>query len=120
VRGNDVHPYHLLRYDRVIFSQPAIEKLQLTLKNSISKRQHTEVKRNRRAPGRLRACRGGARVMKKRRRWPDEIAYQIIRRPVITEKGLAIKENQNTLVFQVAPKATKTEIKEAVCKAFSR
>ena len=31
-------------------------------------------------------------------------AYQIIRRPVITEKGLAIKENQNTLVFQVAPK----------------
>ena len=41
-------------------------------------------------------------------------AYQIIRRPVITEKGLAIKENQNTLVFQVAPKATKTEIKEAV------
>jgi large subunit ribosomal protein L4 len=44
VRGNDVHPYHLLRYDRVIFSQPAIEKLQLTLKNSISKRQHQEVK----------------------------------------------------------------------------
>jgi len=41
-------------------------------------------------------------------------AYQIIRRPVITEKGLAIKENQNTLVFQVAPKATKTEIKQAV------
>src|SRR5437763_13603458 len=41
-------------------------------------------------------------------------AYQIIRRPVITEKGLGIKENQNTLVFQVAPKATKTEIKEAV------
>jgi large subunit ribosomal protein L23 len=41
-------------------------------------------------------------------------AYQILRRPVITEKGLAVKENQNTLVFQVAPKATKTEIKEAV------
>ena len=45
-------------------------------------------------------------------------AYQIIRRPVITEKGLAIKENQNTLVFQVAPKATKTEIKEAVQSVF--
>ena len=45
-------------------------------------------------------------------------AYQIIRRPVITEKGLAIKENQNTLVFQVAPKATKTEIKEAVQSIF--
>jgi large subunit ribosomal protein L4 len=39
VRGNDVHPYHLLRYDRAIFSKPAIEKLQLTLKSSISKRQ---------------------------------------------------------------------------------
>ena len=45
-------------------------------------------------------------------------AYQIIRRPVITEKGLAIKENQNTLVFQVASKATKTEIKEAVQQIF--
>ena len=45
-------------------------------------------------------------------------AYQIIRRPVITEKGLAIKENQNTLVFQVAKQATKTEIKEAVQSIF--
>jgi large subunit ribosomal protein L23 len=45
-------------------------------------------------------------------------AYQIIRRPVITEKGLAIKENQNTLVFQVASKATKTEIKQAVQTIF--
>ena len=39
VRGNDVHPYHLLRYDRVIFSQPAIEKLQVSLKSSVSKRK---------------------------------------------------------------------------------
>ncbi len=45
-------------------------------------------------------------------------AYQIIRRPVITEKGLAIKENQNTLVFQVAKAATKTEIREAVQAIF--
>ncbi len=44
--------------------------------------------------------------------------YQIIRRPVITEKGLGIKETQATLVFQVAPKATKTEIKEAVQSIF--
>ena len=39
VTGNEVHPYHLLRYDRVIFSHPAIEKLQLSLKNSASKKQ---------------------------------------------------------------------------------
>ena len=45
-------------------------------------------------------------------------AYQIIRRPVITEKGLAIKERENTLVFQVAKHATKTEIKEAVQAIF--
>jgi len=45
-------------------------------------------------------------------------AYQIIRRPVITEKGLVIKDSQNTLVFQVAPKATNTEIKEAVQSIF--
>jgi large subunit ribosomal protein L4 len=40
VPSNEVHPYHLLRYDRVIFTQPAIEKLQLSLKGSASKRQH--------------------------------------------------------------------------------
>ena len=39
VRGNEVHPYHLLRHDRVIFSQPAIEKLQLSLQNTVSKKQ---------------------------------------------------------------------------------
>src|SRR5437870_3113914 len=47
VRGNEVHPYHLLRYDRVIFSQPAIEKLQLSLKNSVSKRQRQDRKSTR-------------------------------------------------------------------------
>jgi large subunit ribosomal protein L23 len=45
-------------------------------------------------------------------------AYQIIRRPVITEKGLGIKETQSTLVFEVAAKATKTEVKEAVQTIF--
>jgi large subunit ribosomal protein L4 len=39
-RSNEVHPYHLLKYDRAIFSQPAIEKLQVSLKSSVSKRQH--------------------------------------------------------------------------------
>ena len=41
-------------------------------------------------------------------------AYQIIRRPVITEKGLGVKETEGTLVFDVAPEATKTEVKQAV------
>jgi len=45
-------------------------------------------------------------------------AYQIIRRPVITEKGLGVKEREATLVFEVAAKATKTEVKEAVQKIF--
>ncbi|MFI5088189.1 MAG: 50S ribosomal protein L23 [Terriglobales bacterium] len=45
-------------------------------------------------------------------------AYQIIRRPIITEKGLGIKELQRTLVFEVASQATKTEVKEAVQSIF--
>jgi large subunit ribosomal protein L4 len=40
VRGNQVHPYHLLRYDRVVFSRPAIEKLQDGLKKSVGRRAH--------------------------------------------------------------------------------
>ncbi|MGH9535185.1 MAG: 50S ribosomal protein L23 [Terriglobales bacterium] len=44
--------------------------------------------------------------------------YQIIRRPIITEKGLAVKENGRTLVFEVDPRATKAEIREAVHSIF--
>jgi len=53
VRGNEVHPYHLLRYDRVIFSQPAIEKLQVSLKSSGSKRhrKHAESEGAKKATG---------------------------------------------------------------------
>ena len=40
VAGNEVHPFHLLRYDRAIFTQPAIEKLQISLKKSASRREH--------------------------------------------------------------------------------
>src|SRR5258708_13227606 len=44
--------------------------------------------------------------------------YQIIRRPIITEKGLGVKETQHTVVFEVSPSATKTQIKEAVQQIF--
>ena len=37
--GPEVHPYHLLRYDRVIFSKPALEKLQSSLKASAPRRK---------------------------------------------------------------------------------
>ncbi len=40
--------------------------------------------------------------------------YTVIRRPLITEKGLGVKETEGTLVFEVAPDATKTEVKQAV------
>ena len=40
VESNVVHPYHLLRYDHVIFTQPAIEKLQVSLTKSASRREH--------------------------------------------------------------------------------
>ncbi|MGA3160183.1 MAG: 50S ribosomal protein L23 [Terracidiphilus sp.] len=40
--------------------------------------------------------------------------YNVIRRPLITEKGLSVKETAGTLVFEVAPDASKTEVKQAV------
>jgi large subunit ribosomal protein L4 len=59
IGSNEVHPYHLLRYDRVIFSHPAIQKLQLALKGSASKRERKaaegegeEQKKTTRAPRR--------------------------------------------------------------------
>ena len=40
--------------------------------------------------------------------------YTVIRRPLITEKGMIAKELAETLVFEVAPNASKTEVKQAV------
>lgn len=39
VAGSQVHPYHLLRYETAIFSKPALEKLQDSLKASAPKRK---------------------------------------------------------------------------------
>jgi len=39
VAGNQVHPYHLLRYESAIFARPALEKLQESLKATAPKRK---------------------------------------------------------------------------------
>jgi large subunit ribosomal protein L4 len=39
VPGNEVHPYHLLRYESAIFARSALEKLQDSLKASLPKRK---------------------------------------------------------------------------------
>ena len=40
--------------------------------------------------------------------------HQIIRRPLITEKGIRNNEEHNTVVFQVDRRANKLQIKEAL------
>ena len=40
--------------------------------------------------------------------------YSVIRRPLITERALGLKETEGTLVFEVAVDATKTAVKQAV------
>lgn len=42
LRGNEVHPYHLLRFDRAIFALPALERLQDSLKASAPKRRRSQ------------------------------------------------------------------------------
>jgi len=44
--------------------------------------------------------------------------HDIIRRPLVTEKGVEKKEEENTLCFEVARKATKVQIKAAVQQLF--
>ena len=44
--------------------------------------------------------------------------YGVIKRPVITEKGLTLKENERTLCFEVHEKASKQQIQEAVEQLF--
>jgi large subunit ribosomal protein L23 len=44
--------------------------------------------------------------------------YHVIRRPIVTEKGLGVKETQRTVVFEVAVAANKSQIKDAVEQVF--
>jgi large subunit ribosomal protein L23 len=44
--------------------------------------------------------------------------YEIIRRPLVTEKGVEKKDSERTLCFEVAVKANKTQVKSAVEKLF--
>ena len=44
--------------------------------------------------------------------------YDVIRRPLVTEKGVDKKDNERTLCFEVASDANKTQVKAAVEKLF--
>ena len=44
--------------------------------------------------------------------------YDIIKRPIVTEKGVAKKDAERTLFFEVSPDANKTQIKNAVQTVF--
>ncbi len=45
--------------------------------------------------------------------------YEVIKRPVISEKSTALAEVGNRYVFEVATNANKTEIKDAVQRLFN-
>ncbi|MEI8182769.1 MAG: 50S ribosomal protein L23 [Desulfomonile sp.] len=44
--------------------------------------------------------------------------YKIIRRPIVTEKGTVLKDENNQLIFEVDPESNKSEIRKAVEKLF--
>lgn len=44
--------------------------------------------------------------------------YEVIVRPIVTEKGVIKKDGERTLCFEVSPDATKTQVKQAVEKVF--
>lgn len=44
--------------------------------------------------------------------------YDVIVRPVITEKGLTLKEEDRTLCFEVTNRASKKQVQEAIERIF--
>ena len=52
VRGNEVHPYHLMRYSNVVFAQLALERLQDSLRKSASRREHAPKPASEKKPAR--------------------------------------------------------------------
>jgi len=98
VLNNEVHPYDLLRYERAIFSTAAIEQLTEMLEEKCAEAKGRRGGQARRADG--------GRVM--------PTLYTVDSPPADYRKGLGVKETEGTLVFDVAPEATKTEVKQAV------
>jgi large subunit ribosomal protein L23 len=44
--------------------------------------------------------------------------YSVIKRPIVTEKGVTKKESERTLCFEVASGANKTQIRNAIQTLF--
>jgi len=44
--------------------------------------------------------------------------HEVIRRPLVTEKGVTAKDEYRTLCFEVASGANKTQVKQAVERLF--
>ena len=44
--------------------------------------------------------------------------YEVLRRPLVTEKGNVLRDDQNQYLFEVAMDATKAKIRDAVEKLF--
>ena len=45
--------------------------------------------------------------------------YEILKRPLVTEKGVTKKDEERTLCFEVATAANKTQVRQAVEKLFN-
>ncbi|MDQ1239242.1 MAG: large subunit ribosomal protein [Thermodesulfobacteriota bacterium] len=50
--------------------------------------------------------------------WADMEEYGIIRRPIVTEKGTILRDENNQLLFEVDSRSNKSEIKKAIEKLF--
>ena len=49
----------------------------------------------------------------------DKILYSIIKRPIITEKVMTLREDKNLVCFEVNKDSNKKEIKESIEKIFN-
>lgn len=44
--------------------------------------------------------------------------YQILRKPLVTEKSMQLKDSENKIFLKVAPESNRIEVKRAVEKVF--
>ena len=58
------------------------------------------------------------RPPKYERRGPNLEPYQVILRPLITEKATHLSERHNAYTFEVNPLSSKTEVKQAIEELF--
>ena len=115
----EFNTYDILKQRYLVLTREALAALKERVKDKPARRAATAAGPAGRRIGELNPWSPSAVRPKYERSGPVLEPYQVVLRPLITEKATHLSERHNAYTFEVNPLATKTEIKEAVEDLFN-